>query len=45
MMVSVSSRRPFLRLRSIGVLAVMEGLPLISMSQGLRLESSMISKP
>ena len=41
----VSSRSPFLSALSIGVLAVMEGLPLISISQGLRLASNMISKP
>ena len=44
-MVSASSKRPFLSLRSMGVLAVMDGLPLISMSQGLRLASNMTSKP
>lgn len=44
-MVSVSSSNPFLRFLSMGVLAVIDGLPLISISQGLRLESNMISNP
>lgn len=44
-MVKVSSSSPFLRFLSMGVFAVIDGLPFTSISQGLRFESSIISKP
>jgi len=44
-MVRVSSSSPFLSLLSAGVLAVMEGLPLIYISHGFKLASSITSNP
>lgn len=43
--VNVSSRRPNFRFLSMDVLAVIEGLPLTSISQGFNVLSSIISKP
>ncbi len=45
MIVKVSSRSPSLRFLSIGVLAVIEGLPFTSISHGFKLLSSIISNP
>jgi hypothetical protein len=44
-MVRVSSSSPFFRALSTEVLAVIEGLPLISINQGLREESNITSNP